>query len=115
MINFKDRIPAVGKANRKLITPEGGGSPYYAVITTADDGEAGTPLNRLNLMAMQGFGDTITTFNANGTITETFSDSSQKVTEFTAGGVVETYTAGAQVLVKTTTFNADGSISEVIS
>lgn len=37
MIEHKNRVPGTGKANRKLITPEGGGAPYYAKVEFADD------------------------------------------------------------------------------
>ena len=56
--------------------------------------ENGTPINRENLMAMQGFIANNTVFNADGSITETF--------------------VGEKTITKTTTFNSDGSISEAI-
>ena len=34
---MKDRIPAVGKAGRMLVTPENGSAPFYATITMADN------------------------------------------------------------------------------
>lgn len=41
---MKDRQPSPGKEGRVLITPENGGSPYYARIAMADEPlEAGTP------------------------------------------------------------------------
>ena len=115
MINIKDRIPT--EPNRKLITPEGGGSPYYATVVHADDPEeVGTPVNREMLMATQGFYGQTTVFNADGSITETNQDGDAKVTVFNAdGSITETFTSGTMSITKTTTFNADGSISEVIS
>ena len=45
MIEVKDRIPL--KPNRIKITPEGGGSPFYAVWERADEPiEDGTPVNK---------------------------------------------------------------------
>ena len=55
----------------------------------------GTPLNRENMMALQGFQAKTTVFNDDGSITETF--------------------VGEKTITKTTTFNVDGSITEVIS
>ena len=36
---------------RVLVTPEGGGTPYYATLTRADNPtQEGTPLNKANLL-----------------------------------------------------------------
>lgn len=46
---MKDRIPT--KPGRVLITPEGGGAPYYATVTMADEPtEQGTPPTKANLL-----------------------------------------------------------------
>ena len=80
------------------------------------DLEDGTWINRRALMAVQGFFGTTTTFNSNGTITETNQDGDVLVTTFNNNGTItETFTSGTQVITKTTTFNNDGSITEVIS
>ena len=51
-VNWVDRVPT--RANRVLITPENGGTPYYATITRADEPSVvGTPVNAANLNAMQ--------------------------------------------------------------
>lgn len=51
-IDFIDRVS--GKPGRVKITPEGGGSPYYAVLERADEATVvGTPLNATNLNAAQ--------------------------------------------------------------
>jgi hypothetical protein len=51
-IEFFDRIP--GKLGRVRVTPENGGTPYYAVIERADEPVvAGTPLNAASLNAAQ--------------------------------------------------------------
>lgn len=44
-----DRVPT--KPGRVLITPEGGGAPYYATVTRADEPvQEGTPLNKASLL-----------------------------------------------------------------
>lgn len=44
-LNIKDRVPT--KPNRFLFTPEGGGEPFYAVMTRADEPtQEGTPINK---------------------------------------------------------------------
>lgn len=78
--------------------------------------EEGTPINRALLIAIQGIEPSGTVFNADGSITETYSTGTLVTTFAVNGDVVETFTAtGGHVVTKTTVFNADGSISEVIS
>ena len=89
MINFKDAVPPAGKGNvRKIDGAE-------KTVEYPDGWENGTALNRANLMAIQGFGECETVFNADGSIDEIF-------------------TAGTQVMTKKINFNEDGSISEAI-
>lgn len=109
MINFKDAVPPAGKGMvRKIDGAE-------KTIEYPDGWENGTALNRANLMAIQGFGECETVFNADGSISETYQDGSTKKTVFnTDGSISEIFTAGTQTMTKKTTFNADGSISEVI-
>lgn len=41
---MQDRIPTPGMEGRVLVTPEGGGAPFYATITMADNPtQEGTP------------------------------------------------------------------------
>mgnify|MGYP004701707735 FL=1 len=109
MINFKDAVPPAGKGNvRKIDGAE-------KTIEYPDGWENGTALNRANLMAMQGFGECETVFNADGSISETYQDGSVKKTVFNADGSIdEIFTAGTQVMTKKINFNEDGSILEVI-
>lgn len=81
----------------------------------------GTPINRDNLMAMQGFVATHTyppTKNEKGelqiiqTNTET---NEQLITTFKLNEQIEEKFIGKKTITKTTTFNSDGSITEVIS
>lgn len=75
----------------------------------------GTPLNRENMMALQGFQAKTTVFNSDGSITETNSKGDILTTTFNADGSITETFVGEKTITKTTTFNADGSISEVIS
>ena len=48
---MEDRISSPGQQGRVLITPEDGGTPYYATVTMADNPtNPGTPLNKQNLL-----------------------------------------------------------------
>lgn len=77
--------------------------------------QAGTDINRQAMMAIQGFIAQTTTFNADGSITETNGLGQVKRTVFNANGsITETFT-GDKTITKTTTFNADGSVTEVVS
>lgn len=75
----------------------------------------GTPVNRENLMAMQGFIATNTVFKTDGSIVETNSKGETLTTIFNADGSITETFVGEKTITKTTTFNNDGSISEVIS
>lgn len=75
----------------------------------------GTPINRANLMAIQGFVAKTTVFNADGSITETNSNNETLTTVFNADGSITETFRGSYTITKTTTFNSDGSISEVIA
>lgn len=74
----------------------------------------GTPLNRQNMMAIQGFADNTITFNDDNSITETNFWGQKKTTRFEDGKIIEVF-EGDKTITKTTTFNTDGSISEVLS
>lgn len=75
----------------------------------------GTPINRKTLMAIQGFIGVTTTFNDDGTITETNSDGETLTTRFNEDGSITEIFVGEKTITKTTVFNNNGSISEVIS
>ena len=85
---------------------------------------SGTPLNRKNLMGLQGFVPSEITFDAQGNITETYDYGDgvkeTKTTTFNAdGSIVETFRGGTTQISKTTRFLSNGDIdvtvSEVIS
>ncbi len=114
MKNFLDRVPV--NPNRYKVTDEGG-NVSYATIERADNPTVpGTTLNREAFMALQGMEASETVFNADGSISETYSTGTL-VTSFPSNGdVVYTFTADdGQVITKTIIFKADGSISGGIS
>ena len=74
----------------------------------------GTPINRANLMAIQGFVAKTTVFNS-GNIVETNGKGEKLTTVFNADGSITETFVGEKTIVKTTTFNSDGSITEVLS
>lgn len=77
----------------------------------------GTPVNRKNLMDMQGFGYVKTTFNEDGSITETNDSGEETVTTFNDDGSITTRFTGinGMTIAKTTIFNDDGSVSEEVT
>lgn len=77
-------------------------------------GQNGTPLNRKNMMALQGFFENTLSFNDDGTITEVNGDGSRLTTTFNDDGTITEKFEGEKTITKTTTFNADGSITEVV-
>lgn len=74
----------------------------------------GTPINRENLMAMQGFIANNTIFNADGSITETNSKGEVLTTVFNEDGSITEIFMGEKTITKTTSFSGN-TISEVIS
>lgn len=75
----------------------------------------GTPINRKNLMAIQGFTNQNTTVNADGSIVQVNSDGQRLTTTFNDDGSITETFVGEKTIVKTTSFGLDGSITEVIS
>ena len=77
--------------------------------------QRGTPINRVNLMAMQGFVAKTTVFNEDGSITETNGNGETLTTVFNADGSITETFVGKQTITKTTTFGEGGLITEVLS
>lgn len=75
----------------------------------------GTPINRANMLAVQGFESKKTEFFADGMIKETNSNGEVKETRFTNNGQIIETLVGEKTITKTTTFGSDGSITEELS
>lgn len=115
MIDFIDRVPANNMSNKKTIEYADGRSEIVT-ITAADNATVvGTPINRANLMAIQGFVASTTVFQTNGSILETNSAGHTLLTTFNADGSITEKFTGDKVITKTTKFNTNGSISVTIS
>lgn len=80
--------------------------------------QSGTFLNRENMMGIQGFVSKRITFG-DGYISEINArngeDGESFTTTFNPDGTITETLVGEKTIQKTTTFNADGSITEVIS
>lgn len=114
MKNFIDRIPV--NPNRYKITNESGGISYATIEREDNASVVGTALNREAFMALQGMEASNTSFDADGNIIEQYSTGVLLTTFRSNGDVVEIFADGSgQTITKTTKFNSDGSISEVIS
>lgn len=74
----------------------------------------GTPLNRENMMGLQGFEAKEISFG-DGEIVERNSKGHTKTTKFNKDGSITETFVGEKTITKTTIFNADGTITEVIS
>lgn len=78
----------------------------------------GTPINRANLMAIQGFQAQNTVFNVdNGrvvSIVQTNSSNQMLTTVFNSDGSITETFVGDKTISKKTTFNSDKSITEVL-
>jgi hypothetical protein len=77
--------------------------------------QSGTPINRENLLAMQGFIARETVFNDDGSITETNFKGETLTTVFNEDGSITETFVGKKTITKTTSFLENGNIVEVIS
>ena len=111
MIDFIDRV----SSGKKIIKYENGTTETVTIENAEDATVEGTPINRENLMAMQGFIANNIVFNADGSITETNGKGEALTIVFNADGSITERFVGEKTITKTTTFNSDGSITEVIS
>lgn len=75
----------------------------------------GTPINRANLMAIQGFIGNSVSYGENGEIIETNSNGETLTTRKNSDGSYTQIFVGEKTITKTTTFNKNGTITEVIS
>ena len=121
MIEFIDRVPAANMSNKKTIEYSDGRSEVVT-ITAADNATTlGTPINRSNLMALQGFVGVTIEFGKKGSvtdansITETNSQGEQLITTFNPNGTITEEFVGSKTITKTTTFKSNGTISVTIS
>lgn len=75
----------------------------------------GTPINRENMMGVQGFANVKTVFHSDGRVTETDMLTGYVKTTLTNadGSITETF-EGEKTISKTTRFLADGSIMEEV-
>ena len=83
-------------------------------IDTPTDRE-GTPINRANMMAIQGFIGCTIEYGDNGEIIETNANGEVLTTIKNADGSYTQTLVGEKTITKTTTFNKNGTITEVIS
>ena len=111
MVDFIDRV----YSGKKIIKYENGTTETVTIENAEDATVGGTPINRENLMAAQGFIANNTVFNADGSVTETNSKGETLTTTFNDDGSITETFAGEKTITKTTTFNSDGSITGVIS
>ena len=84
-------------------------------IDKIPDVTPGTKINRKAMMAIQEFIGKTTVYTT-GKITETNEDGDKLETTFGTNQIIQTFTgASGSVITKTTTFNADGTVTEVIT
>lgn len=114
LIPVIDRIPT--KPNTWEVTHSDSTVEEVTVARADEPTVNGTPINRNLFNKLQGAVDMTTTFNANGTITET-SASVTTVTTFNSdGSITEVATdADNNTMTRTTEFNSDGSITVTMS
>ena len=111
MIDFIDRV----SSGKKIIKYENGTTETVTIENAEDATVEGTPINRDNLMAIQGFIANNTVFNSDGSITETNEKGEVLITVFNGDGSITETFVGEKTITKNTIFNDNGSITEEIS
>lgn len=113
MIDFIDRV----SSGKKIIKYENGTTETVTIENAEDATVEGTPINRENMMAVQGFEnnnvDIIENEDGSYTITEINNDNhtlTANITENEDGSITITETfSGEKTITKTTTINADST------
>lgn len=111
MVEFIDKIQ--DEPNKIKLTAVEGEENTYIYEKTGTITQQGTNLNRGNLMAVQGFEQLTTTFNNDGSITQTNGSNQTLTIEFGTTGITETF-VGSKTMKKTTKLS-NGSLQEVLS
>lgn len=115
MIEFIDRVPSPNMANKKTIE-YADGRVETVTITSADNANPiGTPMNRANLMAIQGFVAETIVFNSDGSITKTNSNGETLTIRFDANGSITKTFVGKKTITLTISFDNDGKIVKTLS
>lgn len=113
MVNVEDRIPQnPNQFNLQNLAESG------KIILTRDDNplKEGTPINRDLFMKLQGFINQTTKLGENGSIIQENETGTLTTTLSENGNIVATFLGkNGQQIIKTTSVNPDGSISEVIT
>lgn len=109
MIDFIDRV----YSGKKVIKYEDGTTETVTIENAEDATVEGTPINRENLMAIQGFIGMTTEKLTNGDILQTNAEGHTLLTHKENGVITQTFT-GEKTKTKTTS-KINGKIVEVIS
>ena len=75
--------------------------------------QSGTPINRSNMMAIQGFVGATATINADGSISETNAEGHTVTAKFNADGSITQIFTGQKIITKKTYLN-ENTVREVI-
>lgn len=92
-----------------------GGKPKLKEFIDKTSENDGTDINRVNMMAIQGFIGKTTVFNEDGSVVETNSEGETKTTTFNEDGSITEVFTGQKTITKTTTTDENGNILEVLS
>lgn len=89
----------------------------YTMTRADQPTQEGTQIDAGLLNSYLGFDNLNTTFNSNGSITQTDPNTgATRTVVFNSNGTItETLAQGGRSITKTTTFNSDGSIEEEVS
>ena len=107
---FIDRV----YSGKKIIKYENGTTETVTIENAEDATVEGTPINRENMMAIQGFVGMTTEKQADGSILQTNAEGQTLLTVKNADGSITQTFSGEKVITKTIT-RENGKIVEVVS
>lgn len=111
MIDFIDRV----SSGKKILRYENGTTETVTIENAEDATVEGTPINRENMMAIQGFIGMTTEKQADGSILQTNADGHTLLTVKNSDGSITQIFTGEKLVITKIITKQDGKIVEVIS
>ena len=111
--NLKDFIDRVS-SGKKIIKYENGTTETVTIENAEDAIVEGTPINRENLMAIQGFIGNVISVDNNGNIIQTNSKNETKIITPLINGARKTIFEGAKIMTIKTSFDTNGILEKLL-
>ena len=110
MKDFIDRV----SSGKKIIKYENGTTETVTIENAEDAIVEGTPINRENLMAIQGLVGNVISVDDDGNIIQTNSKNETKIITPLINGARKTIFEGAKIMTIKTSFDTNGILEELL-